>query len=220
MSATAMALFDLIRGGDIGEVRALLEVEPELANVRDQQGLTPTITAHYYGRPSLAALLVEHGAMLDIFDAAAHGDAARIAALLEYDSSLPASYSADGWTPLALAAFFGREEVARLLLVAGADPLARSRNGLRNQPLHAAAAGRHPALVRLLLAHGADATATQAGDYTPLHAAAQNGDADSLRALLAAGADANAVSAQGKTAADLALEQGHTEILSLLAAGR
>lgn len=56
--------------------------------------------------------------------------------------------------------------------------------------LHAAAKAGHADLVRLLLAHGADPNAREAGDNTTaLHWAAAGGHIDSVRALLDAGAD-------------------------------
>jgi ankyrin repeat protein/catechol 2,3-dioxygenase-like lactoylglutathione lyase family enzyme len=56
--------------------------------------------------------------------------------------------------------------------------------------LHEAAARGHLAVVRLLLEHGADANAREAGDNTtPLHWAAAHGDVDVVRALLDADAD-------------------------------
>jgi ankyrin repeat protein/catechol 2,3-dioxygenase-like lactoylglutathione lyase family enzyme len=49
---------------------------------------------------------------------------------------------------------------------------------------------RHPAAVRLLLEHGADPNARDAGDNaTALHFAAANGSIDTVRLLVAAGAD-------------------------------
>src|SRR5262249_41101164 len=56
--------------------------------------------------------------------------------------------------------------------------------------LHAAAQAGHAAAVRLLLEHGADPNAREAGDNTyPLHWAAARKDIESVRALLDAGGD-------------------------------
>jgi ankyrin repeat protein len=60
--------------------------------------------------------------------------------------------------------------------------------------LHTAAFAGHAPVVRLLLEHGADPHAREAGDNTtPLHWAAARSDPDTVRALLDAGADAHAV---------------------------
>jgi ankyrin repeat protein len=61
-----------------------------------------------------------------------------------------------------------------MLLDAGADVHAVSRNSLTNTPLHAAAAGKHAEVALLLLEHGAKSNVDDAGGYTPLQIATQN----------------------------------------------
>lgn len=78
---------------------------------------------------------------LAIFAAAMRGNAARVDALLATNRSLVSSVSSDGWTPLHLAAHFGRPEAAQALVNKGADVSARPANSMNNKPLHAAAAG-------------------------------------------------------------------------------
>lgn len=70
-----------------------------------------------------------------------------------------------------------------------ADPtLVHARGDGERTALHLAY--RHPDIVRLLLAHGADPNAREADDnVTPLHLAAANGVLESVRLLLDAGAD-------------------------------
>jgi hypothetical protein len=60
--------------------------------------------------------------------------------------------------------------------------------------LHAAAKAGHVEVVRLLLEHGADPNAREAGDNTyPLHWAAAHGHLETVRALLDAGGDVHGV---------------------------
>jgi ankyrin repeat protein len=116
-------------------------------------------------------------------------------------------WSPDGFTALHLAAFFGHEDVAAELLRRGADVSAASRNPLRVQPLHSAAAGNHTGIVRLLLEHGADPNARQQGGFTPIHAAAQNGNEELYALLVAHGADEEATTDDGRTVADFRSQQ-------------
>ena len=80
--------------------------------------------------------------------------------LLDADTKLVALWSADGFTPLHLAAYFGHVDGVRLLLERGADVDAVARNALAVQPLNSAAASREldarVEVARLLLDAGAD----------------------------------------------------------------
>ncbi|HEX6540172.1 MAG TPA: ankyrin repeat domain-containing protein [Ktedonobacterales bacterium] len=155
----------------------------------------------------------------EITDAATVGDEMRLREMLENDAALANAHSPDGWTPLHLAAHFGHTGAVRLLLDAGADVGARSKNDLENQPLHAAAAGQAPVeLLTTLLDAGADVNARQRGGFTPVQATAQNGDLAATQLLLARGADAQARTDDGQTALSLAVEGGHEAIASLLRA--
>jgi ankyrin repeat protein len=150
-------------------------------------------------------------------DAATVGDEMRLREMLEGDTTLANVYSRDGWTPLHLAAHFGHINAVRWLLGAGADVLARSRNDLVNQPLHAAAAGQASVeLLTLLLDAGAEVNARQRGGFTAIQATAQNGDLAATQLLLARGADVLAQTDDGQTALDFALEGEHETVAALL----
>jgi ankyrin repeat protein len=168
------------------------------------------------GELSRVAALVEADPSLAIFAAAILGNTGEIEQLLAANRSLVSMLSSDGWTPLHLAAFFGKNDAARLLLNKGAPVNARSTNAMENMPLHAAAAGRHTAIAKLLLEHGASANARQHGGWTPLHAAAQNGDIEMALALLAGGADVRARAENNQSALDLALTKGQQAMVELL----
>ncbi|MEX2183853.1 MAG: ankyrin repeat domain-containing protein, partial [Chloroflexota bacterium] len=85
-------------------------------------------------------------------------------------------------------------------------------NDFANQPLHAAAAGRHVEVCRVLLTAGADVNATQHGGYAPLHEAAGSGDVELAELFLSAGADADARLPDGSTAAAVAEAAGHHDL--------
>ena len=137
------------------------------------------------------------------FEAAQSGDARALARRLQADPDLGTAYSADGWTALHLAAYFGHAAAVRLLLERGADVHARSANDTANTPLHAALAGaREAATVGLLLDHGADVNA--------------RGDLALIDRLVAQGAVPTPMEG-GATPADLAAERGHPEAARRLA---
>ena len=152
--------------------------------------------------------LVQADPSLAIFAAAIQGDTVAIETLLAANRPLVSAVSSDGWTPLHLAAHFGKQEAVRLLLNKGAKADARSTNAMQNTPLHAAAAGRAAEVATLLLDHGASVNARQNGGWTPLHAAAQNGDIELARTLVEAGADVNARAENRQSPLDLALTRG------------
>src|SRR6478609_3964276 len=131
-------MIEAAKKGDIGAVRRLATQDPALCGFRSASGETPLIAALYRGHRAVVDTLVELGAPLDIFAAAALGRIdilqARVAERLESVNE----FAFDGWTPLHLAVFFGHTATAVRLLDAGAAVNAISRNSLRNTPLHAA----------------------------------------------------------------------------------
>lgn len=168
------------------------------------------------GDLSRVAALVEADPSLAIFAASILGETAQIETLLTGNRSLVGLLSSDGWTPLHLAAFFGKLDAARLLLNNGAVVNARSTNPMQNMPLHAAAAGKHAEVAKLLIEHGAPVNARQHGGWAPIHAAAQNGDIELAKVLVAAGADVMVRAENNQTALDLALTKGHQAMVEYL----
>ncbi len=205
------ALLEAIKARDLDAVTALLDAEPGLAAARPDDGPTPVLLAAYVGADEIVALLRAQGAVLDIFEAAVVGDAERLGALIAEADQVNA-YSAEGWTPLHLACFFGRASSADLLLDHDADVHAFSTDTtMRNTPLHAAIAGkRDHALITRLLDRSADVNAAAGGGIMPLHLAASRGDVPLIDVLLAHGAQSTETD-DGQTPIDLATERGHPE---------
>ena len=198
-------LFEAIAAGDEDAVQELVDFRPELAETRNEAGLSPVLHALYNGKADLAERLLNANPALDVFDAAATGRTHGMEELIDAEPELARNWSSDGFTPLHYAAFFGQEGAARILLERGAEVEVVARNeSIRVTPLHSAAAGSHSGIVKLLLEAGADPNAAQDGGFTPLHSAANNDDRESAEALLAAGADPSLKTDEGKTAAELA----------------
>jgi uncharacterized protein len=205
-----------VKRGDVPGVRAALAEDPNLLDAANEGGQTAFLLAKYYGQNETAEYLLTLGPKLDLFTACVAGLTARAIDEVERDRSLLGAHSADGWTPLHLAAFFGHPELASALLDRGADVNALSTNQMQNMPLHAAVAGRKPAVIKLLLERGANVNARQHGGWTALHGAAQAGDRQIVEMLLAGGAHLNAKADNNQSPLDLALMKGHQEVASLL----
>jgi ankyrin repeat protein len=194
----------------------MVSADPTLIDARSGTGDSAILTAVYHGQKEIVNLLVARGAPLSIFEACAAGELERAERLLQDRASGVNDYSADGWTPLHLAAFFGHAKVAELLIAHDADVAARSRNANGNTPLHAALAGNHKFVAGLLIGHGADVNAADAQGWRPLHLAAANNNMDAIKQLIAQGADVQAANGEAKTALSLATEKNHREVAALL----
>lgn len=211
-------LLAAVAAGDAALVADLLAADPTVANARDEDGVSALLLARYrFDRPVLDALLAADPDM-DVFDAAALGHIDRLRSRLDEDPGRATAFAGDGFTALHLAAFFGKAGAARVLLAAGASVDTYGRNDLANQPLHAAAAGRHIEVCRVLLAAGADVNATQHGGFTPLHEAADSGDTELAELFLSAGADPSATTDAGLTAAGVAEAARHEDLARRLQA--
>jgi ankyrin repeat protein len=219
---TDAELIAAVNDGDATRVAELVAEQPELSASRDMRGVSALMLARYRLDRAVTDVLLQADPDLDVFEATALGYVDRLRARLDEDPAAATAHSADGYTALHLAAFFGKAEVARILLEAGAEVNAIADNELRVQALHSAAAGRHLEVCRLLLAAGADVNARQAGGFAPLHAAARNGDPELVELFLSAQADPSASTDAGQTPAATAEAAGHVDVarrLSQVASG-
>ncbi len=205
-----------VTSGDAAKVLQLLAGDPALLGTHASTGETLVEIALYRGRLDMVDTLIAAGRQLNIWEAAALGPLDRVRELLDADPAAVNAYSRSGHFPLALAAFFGREDVADYLLNRGADVAFVSRNSLGVTALHAALANRHAGIARKLIERGADVNAAQPQGFRPLHSAAFHGQEEIVRMLLARGADARAATNDGVTALELAVQQGHRPIAELL----
>lgn len=178
--------------------------------------------------------------MSDFFEAIQSGDTARVAELLDGDRSLLKTRK-DSITPVLLATYYGKEEVARLLVERGADlsfaeacalgdlervrqMLDRDPAGLERRsedgypPLGLAIFFRRPDVAKFLIERGADvnAAAQNKQRVAPVHAACAVQDYETLQLLLARGADPNARQEMDYTPFHDAAGRGNVEIARLL----
>jgi uncharacterized protein len=150
-------MLDAAKAGDRERIRSLLNADPSLASVRLASGETPVMAALYRGHEAasqeLADAALRANQRLDVFAAAALGRGPDLTSALSAGPVVN-TFAYDGWTPLHLAAFFGRREAVEQLLSSGADLSTVSRNSLTNTPLHAAVAGGHVEVSLLLIERG------------------------------------------------------------------
>ncbi|MBA3645407.1 MAG: ankyrin repeat domain-containing protein [Gemmatimonadaceae bacterium] len=208
------ALIDAIKNGDVAAVKNLLATDATALDSREDPA-SPVLTAMYHGQNEIADYIAPR-TELDVFEAAATGRTERLDELLSSDPEVTRQTS-DGWTPLHLAAFFGKTDAARRLMEAGADLKTISGNTTANTPLHAAIAGRgdEELILRMLIA-GADAGLATAEGHTPLHIAASRGNRRLCDLLIQYRASPSARMKDGKTPADIAAERGHGDLADYL----
>ena len=207
---------DAVQSGDETRVQQMLDENPALAGVANEQGVTALLLSVYHRKANVTALLRKVERALSIHEASAVGDTRSVGSILASDPKRLDTAARDGFTPLGLASYFGHEQTVRALLKGGAEVNLSSRNAQRVAPLHSAAAGNHNSVAEILLENGADPNLQQAGGYTPLQAAAKIGNEAMVNLLLDYGADPSITTESGATAAQLAHEEDHAGIARLL----
>jgi ankyrin repeat protein len=210
-------LIAAVKAGDRAAIDKLLARDPELAGA-SEDGVSAVRIALYHRQPEALAALLEAQPPLDGLDHAALGWAEDLEHDLAGDPELIERRSADGFTALHYACFFGGATAAGVLLRAGADPDAIADNQSRVRPLHSAAAARDAEAAQLLLEAGADPDARQAGGFTALQAAAQHDDEALAALLLQHGADPRLRNDQGADAEGIARASESSAVLALLGA--
>ena len=140
-----------------------------------------------------------------------HGDI--VSDLVESGASL--AKGADGHTPLHNAVAWGETEIAKLLVLKGADKDAFDEGNWT--PLYLAVFHGEPDVVLALLTAGADMSIRCGPTKTSLtHRAALQGNVEMLRLVIEHGADVEAVDADGNTALHYAGGSNDTEFVDVL----
>lgn len=208
VSGTIDQLFEAIQAHDLAKVDALISAHPSVLTERNAQGVSPLSWAAYLGQqPIVEAIRVKRGTP-DFHEACIVGDEGAVRAALAAGQDVNA-FAPDGFTPVALGAFFRHPEIVKLLVDAGADLNLRSKNAQKVGPLHAATARNDVQTIELLLLRGADPNLPQEKLARPLHSAAANGCTAAVALLLMFGADPNAATEEGERPAEMARKKGH-----------
>jgi ankyrin repeat protein len=205
-----------IQTGNLQALNTLLTSDPALAKANTSHGVSAIMLARYYNKVDVVNLLLNYLDELTLFEASAIGKFDVVAHLVYTHPELINEFSGDGFTPLGLACYFGQAEIARFLVLKGADVNIPSNNGFHVAPIHSAAAANQTEIVRTLIDGGAKVNVKQQSGVTPLHSAAQNGNLEVLILLLENGADIHVRMEGGKVPADLAREKGFDDIADIL----
>jgi len=128
-------VFDAAAVGDVDRLAELLEGDPNLVGTWSGDGFAPLHLAAFFGRGDAVRLLLDGGA--------------DVGAVARNDMEVQALHSAVAG---------GHRDIVAALLVGGGDPNARQQGGFT--PLMAAEQNDDPELVRLLIDHGAEESAT------------------------------------------------------------
>jgi ankyrin repeat protein len=211
-------LFKAISAGHEGDVRTMLTANPQRAFAKDKNGNSALLFAMYMNQPAITNVILGYrNNDIDVFEAAALGKDEKLHSLISQTPALLSAFAPDGFSALHLASFFGHTSSQEILIAAGANIGAYSKNSLRATPLQSAAAARQLSAARILLEHGADPNCKGEDGYTPLHEAAGTGQIELVRLLIKYGGEISAKGDDGKTPRDIAVQQKQsTEVLSLL----
>jgi ankyrin repeat protein len=187
------------RSGSVTAVTALLKRGADPNAVEKTRGQTALMWAVAAQQPGAVRLLLAAGADVQARTAS---NRRLVYTGFRYITSPPPESSGTvvevdlgGFSPILFAAQQGNVEVGTLLLDAGANQ--NDQSALGQTALIVAAHSNHAALVKLLLARGADANAGEIG-HSALHAAVLLGNVEAVNLLLAAKADPNARITKGE----------------------
>jgi len=205
-----------IESGNSRDLDLLLTSNPTLILEETSHGISPLLLACYFHKPQIIRVLLQHNQGLNIHEAVAAGLDNYIEAMIKQLPSVVNEVSTHGYSALALATHFNKEDVVRLLLAHKANPDIPTQNEEHLYPLHIALLNKNTAITKLLIEAGANVNNRQQTGLTPLHLAAQQGNIEIIVLLLEHGAIIELKNSNNKTASDLAASKGYSDIATIL----
>jgi ankyrin repeat protein len=225
MPVLAQDIFEPIKKGDLEQVKAILEKNPHLLNVRGEYDRTPLLQAAIFNQNAIFRFLVEKGANFSLSDKEGlypmhfvvfSGEKELVELLISRGAPVDSNNNVWRLAPLDLAVNRGHKDIVELLIAKGAPLNLRDNRGYT--PLLNAVSGGYRDIAQLLLSKGAAIDEKDPMGSTPLLLAALNGQKDIVELLIAKGANVNALNSRGSTPVGVAAREGHLEIVELLIA--
>lgn len=202
---------DAVRSGQLDSIKRQLRSEPEFLTQREESEDGWGAIHHSIASDQLeaATILLDEGCSPNLPAGKDDGEGNRL----------------PGTTPMAVAAWKGGYEAAKLLLKHGADPSGADHFG--HSAVHVAAAHNEVMILNVLLAAGADPNPFSNRRHfdeelcwhfygTPLHLAAVNNAVEAARVLLDHGAERDACWIDRRTPLFYAAAAGKTAVLKVL----
>lgn len=222
------ALHFAAANGRLAAVAMLLNHSKKGIDLADSEGRTALHRACYYGHTDVAVYLIDNGASIEARDhhsktplhsaASSNPQSENMITTLLQKGADPEAVTSLGWTPLHSAVRYGEPEIAQLLIDSGANIEAKNNYG-ETPLLMAVSETEIPAhikiaMIRCLLAKGADLQATDNAGRTVLHWAASSGPANLVRYFVSKGVSIDSLDEKGQTPLHHAAEQGRDEVVN------
>jgi uncharacterized protein len=205
-----------IKNRESENVTSLVTSNPDVLDQTDENGVSGFLNLAYSGMNEAFDKAIASKQSFTFHEAIVGGKTEQVKMQIVTDKSLVNQYSPDGFTPIALAAFFDQQEIAIALLEGGADPSVHANNPVKVNALHAAVAKGNYTLCKLFLEYGTPVNAPQTQNVTPLHAAAHRGNLKLVKLLAEHGADPKMAMDNGDTPIDIARRDNHHEVVNFL----
>jgi ankyrin repeat protein len=215
-------IHEAVKAGRFEEVRSLLEINPQLARIPDENGMTPLHWASVSGRKDIAELLIEKGADLNIKDkwnltplsrANQLGRRGVVNLLLERGVELPSDLR-DIQKHAHYAAVKGHIKLFEQLMQRSEE--ANLKNPEGGSFLHSAAEGGAKDIAEMLLKEEIPVDQKDRYGWTALHVAALYGHHNIVEMLAGQGANLNVRTIEGKTAFNYAVDGSNEDVVALL----
>ncbi|WP_273567420.1 ankyrin repeat domain-containing protein [Maribacter halichondriae] len=206
-----------IQNKEVEKIISFIEENPDVLNIKDESGSSGLMIIAYSGLEKAFERAIDLKKGFSFHEAIVCGKINIVNDYLDKpDFDLMNTYSEDGFSPLSLAGFFNRNEIAKSLIELGADPNLSATNPSKVNALHSAIAKENFELCKLLIENGANVNAEQMQNVTALHSAVHRGNLDLTKLLIENNASISLKMDNGDTALMIANREGHKEIAKYL----